>query len=419
MKTKWVLCAVLIVLGGLFTTHSFAGSSRRPGELLGITWSDSRLVSFDPFGGTITQVHAYLNPTEAFRGLTYDMTRGRYYALSQGSNKLYSIDPLTLDIVLIGKLGIDHSGSWDSDAGALAYDPASDSLYTAVERWTDYEMTTIWSELCKVDVTTAGLTCIGAIHGPFITSFDYNEDDGYLYGLALYAPGGWDSQEKSYVVRINPLTVDMEHLFVTPYHTILGFAKKPNDDSYIYYSWVNWTSHFYGEVNVSTGIITPLGSSDDVDVISAMVHRKHKEAPISALATVNDFVNTKAVRSTFSKSSDISGCPGYPFAQYAGKLTFQVRIGNISDTELSGLVLKVVALADGTVILNPDGTSGGVGSILPVPKEADFSDGLLTQREVARFPLTICYKQLNPFIFSVDTLAVINPPIQRHVFAVP
>jgi len=84
--------------------------------LLGITWGDSLLVSFDPYTGTITEVHAQLNPNESFRGLAYDSNHNMLYALSQVDLNLYSIDPITLDIQHIGNLRIPCSGS---DIGKL------------------------------------------------------------------------------------------------------------------------------------------------------------------------------------------------------------------------------------------------------------------------------------------------------------
>jgi hypothetical protein len=70
----------------------------------------------------------------------------------------------------------------------------------------------------------------------------------------------------------------MTTLFETPYHTIMGLAKKPGENTY--FSWVNWTSHFYGEVNLDTKNIVSRANSDTVGVTSdAMIYRNFYVAP--------------------------------------------------------------------------------------------------------------------------------------------
>ncbi|MFX0203915.1 MAG: CFI-box-CTERM domain-containing protein [Candidatus Hodarchaeota archaeon] len=265
---KHILALILLGLLGLGTSRPAITDDD---ILLGITWDDSLLVSFDPNTETITQVHGQLNPHEAFRGLTYDPNHNKLYALSQLGNNLYSIDPVTLDIVHIGNLHIDKRASY-ADAGALAYDPVTDTLYTAIEHW-ESGYTNLWSELCKVGIDNAEITRIGRIAGLFVTSFSYNGVDGQIYGLAVSGAGSWDSPYKSQVVRIDPGNAATEILFETPYHTMMGFAKKPGENTNIYYSWINWTSHFYGEINIDTEAINSLGNSDPVGVISAVVYR--------------------------------------------------------------------------------------------------------------------------------------------------
>ena len=245
-------------------------------HLIGITWGDSRLVSFDPYIGAVTEIHTQLNPREDFRGLAYDPNHNKLYALSQVENNLYSIDPMTLSTSHIGDVHIDRQTSWGVDAGALAYDTVTDALFTVIEHW-DSDNTTIWSELVEIDIENAALRRVGRIPGSFITSMDYNDQDGYLYGVATQGVGGWDSPYKSHVIRINPDNAVMSELFETPYHTVLGFAKKPGKNTYL--SWINWTSHFYGEINLDTQTITPLGNADAVGVISALIYRNFDVGP--------------------------------------------------------------------------------------------------------------------------------------------
>jgi hypothetical protein len=46
-------------------------------DLLEITWNGSRLVSFDPYSGTLIREHTQLNPNENFKALTYDPNRNK------------------------------------------------------------------------------------------------------------------------------------------------------------------------------------------------------------------------------------------------------------------------------------------------------------------------------------------------------
>jgi hypothetical protein len=63
---------------------------------------------------------------------------------------------------------------------------------------------------------------------------------------------------------------------------MLGFTIK---EPQTFFSWVNWTTHFYGETDLATETILPLGDADSVDVISAMLYKDFplelQQAPIS------------------------------------------------------------------------------------------------------------------------------------------
>ncbi len=226
----------------------------------------------------MSQRHAQLNPYEAFRALAHDRNHGVIYALAQGSQNLYAIRTDTAQIRHIGNLRIDTRTPGFEDAGALAYDPHTDTLFTAVEHWQGPNFTRIYSEICKVDVTNGALTTLGRIDGPFIESLAFDEVEGTLYGLAVFGSGPFDSPFKTHVARIDPQTAAMELLFETPYHTMLGLASR-RPLSFI--SWVNWTTQFYVETDLVTQSVTPLGASDNLDVLSAMIA---KEFPLASRA---------------------------------------------------------------------------------------------------------------------------------------
>jgi len=183
MKRNFLFYVSLLIVSFIFISYSFA-SAGQSDTLLGITWGDSKLVSFDPDAGVITQVHAYLNPAEVFRGVAHDPYRVKLYALAQSSWNLYEIDPLTLNIRNIGTLDINPSTSWGEDIGGLSYDPVTDSLYTVVSHWDD-SYTGIRSELVRINISDAKTTVVGYLADAFCDSLVFNEEDGQLYGLLL------------------------------------------------------------------------------------------------------------------------------------------------------------------------------------------------------------------------------------------
>ncbi len=236
-------------------------------RILGITWSKSVLVSFDPFTGAITEKHAWLNPNENFVGLAYDSNRNRLYALSQVSRNLYCIDPITRDVKLIGTLTANGS-----DVSGLAYDPTTDTLYTVILYGAPR------SDLAKVNIDNATVSVVGKIADGLCISLCWRECDGQLNSYVIYGSGSWDSPYKASIVTIDPNTAGMTTIFQTTYHTIMGLARMPGQNSYV--SWINWTTHFYGKVNLDAQTITALANSDLVDVISgAMIYRNFYVAP--------------------------------------------------------------------------------------------------------------------------------------------
>ena len=243
-------------------------------DLVGITWTDSRLVSFDPCLGAITQEHVQLNDGESFRGLTYVSSRSKLYALSQCNWNLYSIHTNTLNVELVGKLDIDTESSWGEDIGGLTYDPVTDTLYSSVSHW-DPGFINLWSELVEVDLDTAEVTSAATITNAYCYSLSYNTTDGQIYAYARY---GGERSDRASLVSINPDNASMTTLFETPYATTMGLAKKPGQD--IFYTWINSNGHFYGEVDLNIQTVTLLCKSDSVGVSSdAMIYKNFYLVP--------------------------------------------------------------------------------------------------------------------------------------------
>lgn len=263
-------------------------------DLLGITWCNNDVVTFDPHTGTIKEVHGNLSCRGCFRGLAYDSKDEMLYALSQGDWNLYSINPKNFKINFVGKLNIDENVSWGEDIGGLTYDPVTDTLYTAVSHWNSY-YTNIWSELVTIDKNTAEVSVIGYITQDFIGSLNYNPNDGLIY--AYHDIGIWNPINP-YLVTINPDDAHMTILFQMPHSVIMGLAKKPGGN--IYYSWFNTDyGKFYGQVDLESETITLLGNSYLVDVASdAMIYKDlfvaNAYEPVSFISIKPDVLNLKS-----------------------------------------------------------------------------------------------------------------------------
>lgn len=232
-------------------------------DVLGITFTNSWLVSFDPQSGVISQWHTQLDPIERFVGLAYNPTTSTIYASAQVSDNLYSIDPISLQTK---KLGSKQVGG-GVDITSLAFDTNNGVLYaTAVDGFGN-------SRLYAIE-TGSGVSpiLVGTLDAPYVDSLSFNPDDGNLYGYSVPCSGPADSPCKASLIRIDPSDAQVTTLFQTPYHTVLGLAKIPGEDAY--YTWVNSTSHTYGRLDVATSTISLLGDSDPVGVDSpAMIYQ--------------------------------------------------------------------------------------------------------------------------------------------------
>lgn len=281
---KKFVCIVL--LGIFFVVFPVFLCKNVNADILGITWEGGELVSFDPYEGLITMKHKVINENASFMGLTYNESTEELYALSQGNFSLYSVAPKTLEIEFVGSINIDRKASWGEDIGGITYNPSTNALYTTVNHW-DPNYTNIWSELVTINLNTLETTSIGQMTNGFVNSITYDETSGLFNAYAVYGSGSWDSPYKSDFVTIDPGSAEMRTVFSTPYHTIMGLADNPSDDTF--YSWINSTSHFYGEIDPTNEVINQLGNADPVGVISAMIYKGFFIAPeFDGLVTTTD-----------------------------------------------------------------------------------------------------------------------------------
>jgi hypothetical protein len=247
------------------------GLAQMSGDILvGVTWSDGALVSFDPSSGEILQRHTQLDLIKSFVALAYDRNHGKLHALSQGDPFLYTLNTGTLQVANIVPIRTDPRAPGLTEVTSLAYDPITDTLYAVIAHWESYPTGSIWDELVKVDPWTGELTALGRIDGPWVASLAFSETERVLYALGVYGAGSWDSLITTHVIRIDPSTATFDTVYVTPYHTILGIAlKEPG----MFFSWINGTSHFFGQIDVPALSLTPLGGDEASGTIAAMLVR--------------------------------------------------------------------------------------------------------------------------------------------------
>jgi hypothetical protein len=101
----------------------------------------------------------------------------------------------------------------------------------------------------------------------------------------------------------------------------------------------------------------------------------------------------------------------------SGTFIISASFVNTSSDLLSGLFFRVSELTGDNVLCNATNSSGETvfcnnsgetGTILTVPLEGDYSDGLLEPGESFDIDFVIGLESLNPFDFSVDLIAVVE-----------
>lgn len=245
---------------------------------LGITWTECRLVIFDPFAGTVIPTAVVLPANHGdFRGLTYDSVTKRLVALSQVGHWVYSIHPASGHVTDLGQLNISNA-----DIGGLAFNPSANALYTTVTSFAAVPT----SEVVRIDLATGTVVSVASLPDGYAGSLVWDALTNTFLGYTTPASGSSSSPVKSSIFRFDPASGLVSILSQVPYHTVLGLAPSKNPGRYI--SWVNGNTHFYAEVNPTTGALTQLANSDPVGVSSdAMMTIDAKEFHIQPAKKVS------------------------------------------------------------------------------------------------------------------------------------
>ena len=119
---------------------------------------------------------------------------------------------------------------------------------------------------------------------------------------------------------------------------------------------------------------------------------------------VNDLVSFEPIASSFTTSSDTSGCP----SGFIGKFGFDAKLTNLSGSVFTSIVTQAATLTGDNLLQNADTGPGGVGSRVTVPKKDGFADGLLSFGEFVDVSYVICLKQTQRFEFSVNVSAIVD-----------
>jgi len=119
---------------------------------------------------------------------------------------------------------------------------------------------------------------------------------------------------------------------------------------------------------------------------------------------VNELISFEPIASSFTTTTDTSGCP----FGFDGKFGFDAKLTNLSGNAFTSIVTQATTLTGDNLLQNADTGPGGVGSRVTVPKKDDFADGVLSSGEFVDVPFVICLKQTQRFEFFVNVSAIVD-----------
>jgi hypothetical protein len=241
-------------------------------------------------------------------------------------------------------------------------------------------------------------------------------DDGGA-GIAVdaagvaYVTGSTDSADFPFVHSLQPthpraFNSDAFVAKLTPDGIALVYATSPGGSS---------TDSGHGIAVDAAGAAYVTGSTDSVDFPTvhplqpmlggfwdAFVAKLTSEGE---LPLVNTFVSFNPLDATLQTTPETRGCP----AGFIGTFRFMARLTNTTTSvSLSDLQVEVAALTNGNLLQNADHGPEGVGSLLTVPQQDGFADGLLRPTEFVDVPFVICLTQFTPFSLFVDVFGQVQ-----------
>jgi hypothetical protein len=119
------------------------------------------------------------------------------------------------------------------------------------------------------------------------------------------------------------------------------------------------------------------------------------------LMKINEYVTFEPDPLTYKFTTDTESCQ----TGAVGKFTFDAKLTNISEKNLSNLFIEVDELTNKNLLLTNNGLIGD-GEQFQVPKFDDYSDGYLKPGGYVDLPFCVCLQDKNPFRFFVNVLGI-------------
>jgi hypothetical protein len=129
---------------------------------------------------------------------------------------------------------------------------------------------------------------------------------------------------------------------------------------------------------------------------------------------VNNHVTFEPDPSTYLFVPDPEDCQ----TGAVGKFSFDAKLTNVSEKELSNLYVEVDELTNNNLLLTDNGLIGE-GGRFEVTEIDDYSDGYLSPDEFVDVPFIVCLQQKKPFRLFVNVLGAIGPlfnPKNEHYY---
>ncbi len=163
--------------------------------------------------------------------------------------------------------------------------------------------------------------------------------------------------------------------------------------------------------------------ADETDGLNAPLGIVIGSCPVEEplLTIVNERVSFVPIASTFTTTTDTSGCP----AGFYGTFSFNASLTNNSNSSLARLMAQIKTLTNNNLLQNAEGGPAGAGAVLLVPEIGEFADRLLSSGESVDVSFNICIHRRPPdptvgdgglqFSFFIDVLGIETSDISNSL----